>query len=503
MLRLVDSIHRDKGIDPDILYESLEQALLSAARRKHPDVEELRVRIDRESGDIRMLDGDRPLGLMDPAEFGRIAAQTAKQIMIQRIREAERDVVYNEYEHRVGELVNGTVQRVEHGTVAVNLGRTEGIIPRQEQIFNEEYHPGDTVRCYILEVKKRGQKVLIILSRTSPHLVRKLFEQEVPEIYDHTVEIKGLVREAGHRTKIAVASSDSRVDPVGACVGVRGSRIRNIVEELNGEKIDIVRWNESPELFIQNALSPAQIDTVIFDPYDPRARVTVPDDQLALAIGRKGQNVRLSSRLTGYELDIMTIQEHADLRARGRAEIESLPGVGDAIVNSMLLSGFESFDDIVKRGAEDLQEIKGIGEVKAQELVEFAQAGIEEREAARAARQAEERAAREAAREAEREMAAEAATRMGEGSEEAGIETAVEAAAEAGAPRRTPTEEELFGPAPAPETPEAETPAPETPAEETAEETAEDEETAGEPAGEAEAETTPEESEAVDESDKE
>jgi N utilization substance protein A len=393
MLRLVDSIHRDKGIQKDVLFESLEQALLSAARRKYPDVEELRVRIDREEGDIRLLDGDRPLAEMNPDEFGRIAAQTAKQVMIQRIREAERDVVYDEYEHRLGELVNGSVQRVEHGTVVVTLGRTEGIIPRQEQIFNEEYHPGDSIRCYILEVKKRGQKVLIILSRTSPELVRELFEQEVPEIYDHTVEIKGLVREAGHRTKIAVASSDSRVDPVGACVGVRGSRIRNIVEELNGEKIDIVRWNENAEIYIQNALSPAQIDQVIFDPLEPRAKVIVPEDQLSLAIGRKGQNVRLSSRLTGYDLDVMTVQEHAELRARGREEIESLPGVGDSLVNTLLLNGFESFEDIVRRGPEALAELPGLGEAKAQRICEAAEVGIQERQAAEAEAAAAEKAA--------------------------------------------------------------------------------------------------------------
>ncbi|MBN1257788.1 MAG: transcription termination factor NusA, partial [Planctomycetes bacterium] len=332
-----------------------------------------------------------------------IAAQTAKQVMIQRIREAERDVVYDEYEHRIGELVNGTVARVEHGTVTVNLGRTEGILPRKEQIFNEEYHPGDTIRCYILDVKKKGQKVLIILSRTCPELVRELFEQEVPEIFDHTVEIKGLVREAGYRTKIAVASSDSRVDPVGACVGVRGSRIRNIVDELNGEKIDIVRWNDSLEVYIQNSLSPAQIDTVIFDPEAPRAKVIVPDDQLSLAIGRRGQNIRLSSRLTNIELDVLTVEEHSEWRTLGRAEIESLPGIGDTIVNTLLMSGFECFEDILKKGAEGLIAIKGIGEKKAEEILAFAKKGIEkrkERDAVRAA-EAEAEAKAEAASKAE------------------------------------------------------------------------------------------------------
>jgi N utilization substance protein A len=313
---------------------------------------------------------------MHPSEFGRIAAQTAKQIMIQRIREAERDVVYGEYEGKQGELVNGTIQRIDHGTVVVNLGRAEGIIPRQEQIFNEGYQPGSTVRCYINEVRKKGQRVMIILSRTSAEFVRKLFEQEVPEIFDHTVEIKGLVREAGYRTKIAVSTSDTRIDPVGSCVGVRGSRIRNIVDELNGEKIDIVRWNEDPDVFIQNSLSPAEIEAVFFDDDALQAKVVVPDDQLSLAIGRKGQNVRLSSRLTGWNLSVMTVYEHSLLRAQGHREIESLPGVGEGTVNNLFINGFESFDDVISKGVEGLTGIKGIGEKKAEEIVAFAEENI-------------------------------------------------------------------------------------------------------------------------------
>ncbi len=378
-LRHIDSLHREKGIDREQLIESIETALVSAARKRFPNIEELRVRIDRESGVIRLMDGDIPFDEMDPATFGRIAAQTARQVMIQRIREAESDVVYEEFIARVGTIVNGTIQRVERGTVICNIGKSDGILPRQEQIPSENYRPNERIRAYVTQVRKKGNKVIIILSRTHPDLVRELFELEVPEIYEHIVEIKGLVREPGYRTKIAVTSSDSRVDAVGACVGVRGSRIRNIVEELGGEKIDIVRWNEVPELFIRNALSPSEIDHIEFDRANQRARVIVPDDQLSLAIGRKGQNVRLSSRLTGWNLDIMTVNQHAAWREKGRQEIASLPGVGEAMINNMFIAGFESFRDIMELGIEKLMDIKGIGEKKAQEIYNFAVEGYRKR----------------------------------------------------------------------------------------------------------------------------
>ncbi len=379
-LRNIDSLHREKGIDREQLIESIETALVSAARKRYPNIEELRVRIDRETGVIRLMDGDIPFDEMDPAAFGRIAAQTARQVMIQRIREAESDVVYEEFIARVGTIVNGTIHRVERGTVICTIGnKTDGILPRQEQIPSENYRPNERIRAYVTQVRKKGNKVIIILSRIHPDLVRELFELEVPEIYEHIVEIKGLVREPGYRTKIAVTSSDSRVDAVGACVGVRGSRIRNIVEELGGEKIDIVRWNESPELFIRNALSPSEIDHIEFDRVNQRARVIVPDDQLSLAIGRKGQNVRLSSRLTGWSLDIMTVNQHSQWREKGRQEIASLPGVGDATINNMLIAGFESFRDIMELGIEKLMTIKGIGEKKAQEIYNFAVAGYSKR----------------------------------------------------------------------------------------------------------------------------
>ncbi len=390
LLRLVDSLHMEKGIDKDLLYDSLEAALFSAARKKFSNIEELRVKIDRIGGQIRLLDGDRPIGEMSPTEFGRIAAQTAKQVMIQRIREAESDVVFGEYNGKTDTLVTGVIQRLERGTVVLNIGKADGLLPRQEQIPSESYRPGERLRCYVVQVKRKGNKVIIILSRTHPSLVRELFEQEVPEIFEHIVEIKGLVREPGYRTKLAVTSSDSRVDAVGACVGVRGSRIRNIVEELNGEKIDIVRWNENPDIFIRNALSPAEIESIEFDKHRNRARVIVADDQLSLAIGRKGQNVRLSSKLTSWDLDVMTVDAHRDWRERGRAEIASLPGVGDQTINNMLIAGFESFRDIVEIGVEALTEIKGIADKKAEEIYQFALQGYQARveEEARSAAEA-------------------------------------------------------------------------------------------------------------------
>ncbi len=379
LLRLINSIHMDKGIDRELLFESLEAALVSAARKKYTDVEELRIRINRENGDLILLDGDRPLRVLEPSEFGRIAAQTAKQVMIQRIREAESEVVFEDYQEKEDTIVNGTISRVERGTVVLNIGKADGILPRQEQIPSENYRPGERLRCYVVQVRKKGNKVLIVLSRTHPTLVKELFELEVPEISEHIVEVKGLVREPGYRTKLAVYSSDSRVDAVGACVGIRGSRIRNIVEELNGEKIDIVRWHENEEIFIRNALSPAEAESIDFDRRRNRARVLVENDQLSLAIGRKGQNVRLSSKLTGWDLDIMTVDQHRQWRELGHDEIASLPGVGDQIVNNLLLTGFESFQDIVELGIDELMKIKGIAEKKAEEIYQFALDGYQQR----------------------------------------------------------------------------------------------------------------------------
>jgi len=382
LLRLVDSIHRDKGINKEILFDAIEQALLTSSRKRWGPHGDLSVKINRFTGDIEAYeDGKR----MDPGAFGRIAAQTAKQVMIQKIREAERDVIYNDYEAKIDTLVNGTVQRFDKGSIVVNLGRTEGIIPKQEQVFNEQYRPGDRIRAYVVKVQKKGQKVMIILSRTHPNLVKELFVVEVPEISDRIVEIKGIVREPGHRTKIAVHSSDMKVDPIGACVGVRGSRIRNIVEELNGEKIDIVRWNDSQDLFIRNALSPAEISAVELDRETQRARVIVPEDQLSLAIGKKGQNVRLTAKLTHWHIDIMTEEQAKRVRDLERAEIYKIPMLPQGVAEKFLLAGLTSLKAILYKGPEFIGTMYGLTDDDAQALMEYCRKRDEEMAGERAA----------------------------------------------------------------------------------------------------------------------
>ncbi len=312
LLRLVDTIHRDKEIDKEVLFEGLEQALLTAARKKYGALENLRVRIDRETGEVRAYGGDEKIL---PIDLGRIAAQTAKQVIIQKIREAEAEVLFGEYDKYRGQLVNGQVQRVEPGgTIVVNLGKTEAYLPRHEQVRGENYRVGDRIRAYVVEVRRTPQKVKIILSRAHPELIARLFEVEVPEVAEGLIELKKLVREAGYKTKVAVESTAQKVDAIGACVGVRGTRIRNIIDEIGGEKIDIIRWNDSIEVLLMNSLKPAQVDSITLFPDQNRALVIVAEDQLSLAIGRKGQNVRLASKLVGWDIDIMT---EAEARQRG------------------------------------------------------------------------------------------------------------------------------------------------------------------------------------------
>ncbi len=308
ILRIVDSIHRDRNIDKEIVFRGIEAALLLAAKKHYEQEEGLSIEIDRTSGAIKALKDGEPI---HPEELGRIAAQIAKQIITQKIREAERDVIFADYEGRIETLVSGTVQRMEGSSIIINLGRAEGILPRREQVFSENYRIGEPIRALVIEVRKAGTQVRIVLSRTHREFVRRLFELEVPEISENIVQIKGLFREPGHRTKIAVASSDAKVDSVGACVGVRGSRIRNIVDKLNGEKIDIVRWSDSPAQFIVNALKPAEVESVELDEAARKALVIVGDDQLSLAIGKRGQNVRLASKLTGWEIDVTSAAEIA------------------------------------------------------------------------------------------------------------------------------------------------------------------------------------------------
>jgi len=399
LLRLVDTISRDKNIEKELIYEDIETAMVSAARKAYDIDDEVAVRIDRLSGDIvASVNG----AAIEMTRLGRIAAQTAKQVMIQRIREAERSSIFDEYSERVGTVVTGTVSRFEGGALLVNLGRTEGYIPRSEQIPGETHHPGERVRGMILDVHESTHQVKIVLTRTHPDYIRRLFELEVPEVADRIIEIRALAREAGYRTKVAVASIDMKVDAVGACVGVRGSRIRNIVDELGGEKIDIVRWNESSQILIGNALKPAEIQEVALCFELGRATVVVAEDQLSLAIGKRGQNVRLAARLTGWDIDISTPAEYNKGLDDMMSTLRELEGVEDVLLDKLLAMGIISLMDVKEVGAEPLIKELSLTEEVAAAVVQAAVEGVvrlaAEAEAAKAA--AAEEAARVAAEEA-------------------------------------------------------------------------------------------------------
>ena len=321
LVRIVDSIHRDRDIDKEIIFDGIETALVSAVKKRAEDADSVVISINRDSGAIEAsADGRR----IDPEELGRIAALTAKQVIMQKIREAERDVVFLDFEKKQDQLLTGVVQRVEGPNVIVNLGKTEGLLPLRERIDGETYHPGDRLKFYVVDVKKQGQKVRILLSRTHPELIKTLFEMEVPEISEGIIEIKGIAREAGQRAKIAVLSNEMRVDCVGACVGVRGARIKSIVNELNGEKIDIVEWSEDLLTYIANALKPAEGALISLNNKTHAARVTLPQDQLSLAIGKRGQNVRLASKLTGWDIDIVSSEAEEEYEKYGGKAFEEM-----------------------------------------------------------------------------------------------------------------------------------------------------------------------------------
>jgi transcription termination/antitermination protein NusA len=376
LVRIVDSIHRDKNISKDILFEGIQSALTTAARKHYPEAAEIEVRIDPDSGAIEATkDGAK----MDPSELGRIAAQTAKQVIIQKIREAERDSLFDEFEDQRSDLVTGTVQRFEGGAVIVNLGKTDAILPRSEQIPGESYHPNERIRAIILDVRKVGQRVKIILSRTHPDFVRRLFELEIPEIADQIIAIRALAREAGYRSKVAVTSIDTKVDAVGACVGVRGTRIKNIVDELGGERIDIVRWNESLQVLIPNALQPAEIDEVMLCHLLGRGIVLVRDDQLSLAIGRRGQNVRLASKLVGWDIEIMTAEELEEVIEKAVKAFEKIDGVDVELAERLVEQGILSYDDLSVMEISDLvNTIEGMTEEQTVEIVARAEVLAEE-----------------------------------------------------------------------------------------------------------------------------
>jgi N utilization substance protein A len=371
LLRIVDGIARDKNIEREQVYTDVEQAIASALRKQFntEDTSEFTVTLERGTGDISVSRGGETIPL---SALGRIAAQTAKQVMIQLIRQDERGSIYEEFKDRVGTIVTGTIARFEGGTMIINLGRVEGIMPRSEQIPGESHQQGERIQALILEVRDTPAAVKIIMSRSHPELIRRLFEREVPEVGERTIEIKALAREPGHRTKIAVSSIDTKVDAVGACVGVRGSRIKNIVDELGGEKIDIVRWNESSQILIQNALKPAEVAEVSLCFELGRATVVVNEDQLSLAIGKRGQNVRLAARLTGWDVDILTPAEFQAGVQRLETCLKSIEGFPVDQIDKVIALGMIDVRDIEEVGAGPLVEELGIPEEVVNRAVEKA-----------------------------------------------------------------------------------------------------------------------------------
>jgi len=422
LLQVADAVARDKGIDRDEVIQAMESAIQKAGRSKYGHDYDIRATIDRKTGEIKLaryievveevedenvqMPADDPrakeAGLavgeflvdpLPPIDFGRIAAQTAKQVIVQRVRDAERMRQFMEFQNRSGEIVNGLVKRVEFGNVYVDLGRAEALLRRDELIQREAFRVGDRVRAYIMAVRQEPRGPQIFLSRTHPQFMAKLFAQEVPEIYDGIIEIKSVARDPGSRAKIAVVSNDSSIDPVGACVGMRGSRVQAVVGELQGEKIDIIQWSQDPATFIVNALAPAEVTKVVLDEETNRIEVVVPDDQLSLAIGRRGQNVRLASQLTGWDIDILTEQEESERRqeevkSRSQMFIDALD-VDDVIAHLLVAEGFTSVEEVAFVPAQDLGDIEGFDDEIAVELQSRAQTYLEDRDRAASERRVE------------------------------------------------------------------------------------------------------------------
>jgi len=396
--KVLDQVSREKGVDQTVLIGALEEAVKAAARKKYGNEYDLEVIYNDEMGEVEAfefkevvenvenenlqisyeealeLDPETEIGdslgiKMDPDTFGRIAAQSAKQVIMQRLKEAERDIVYDDFIDRRGEIVNGIVQRFDRGSIIVNLGRAEAELPHKEQIPRESYKQGDRIRAYILDVRKISRGPQIILSRTHPNIVAILFENEVPEISEGIVQIMQVAREPGGRAKIAVTSKDSDVDPVGACVGMKGRRVQAVVQELRGEKIDIVTWDPDSAKFICNALAPAEITRVIVDEDNHSMEVVVPDDQLSLAIGKRGQNVRLAAKLTGWRLDVVGETKYNETLKDGYRSLLDLTGVGEKTATELYDSDFRSARDVAVSTVEDLTVVKGISEEKAEALI--------------------------------------------------------------------------------------------------------------------------------------
>ncbi|MEE2705375.1 MAG: transcription termination factor NusA [Pseudomonadota bacterium] len=414
LIQVVDNVARDKAIEREEVFMIMEQAIQKAGRSKYGQEKDIRASIDRKTGEIRLARylevvddtgiiedentqiylknaikkqkelavGEFLIDPLPPIDFGRISSQMAKQVIVQRVREAERARQYEEYKSRAGEIVNGQVKRVEFGNVVVDLGRAEAILRRDELIPREHFKTGDRVRAYILDVREELRGPQIFLSRTCPEFMGMLFSQEVPEIYDGIIDIKGVARDPGSRAKIAVISKDNSIDPVGACVGMRGSRVQAVVNELQGEKIDIIQWNDDPATFVVNALAPAEVSKVVLDEDSGRIEVVVPDDQLSLAIGRRGQNVRLASQLTGWVIDILTEDQESarrqeEFHTRSQNFIESLD-VDEVIAHLLVTEGFTSIEEVAFVPNEELISIEGFDEEIAAELKARSQAYLDE-----------------------------------------------------------------------------------------------------------------------------
>src|ERR1017187_8109040 len=414
LLQIADAVAREKSIDRGIVIAAMEDAIAKAARARYGSETDVHAEIDAKKGELRLsrhmlvvdvvenssnqislIDaqranpgaqvGDTIADTLPPLEYGRIAAQSAKQVIVQKVREAERDRQYQEYKDRIGDIVNGIVKRVEYGNVVVDLGRGEAIVRRDEMLPREVFRNGDRIRAYIYDVRREPRGPQIFLSRTHPQFTAKLFAQEVPEIYDGIVEVKAVARDPGSRAKIAVISRDSSVDPVGACVGMRGSRVQAVGDELQGEKIDIIPWSADIATFVVNALAPAEVAKVVLDEDKERIEVVVPDQQLSLAIGRRGQNVRLASQLTGWDIDILTEQEeserrHAEFESRTKIFVEALNL--DEVVGQLLASeGFGSIEELALVDQKELASIEGFDDDTARELQERAKEYLDKLEA--------------------------------------------------------------------------------------------------------------------------
>ncbi|MFT9059937.1 MAG: transcription termination factor NusA [Acetobacter orientalis] len=413
LLLVADAVSREKGIDRDEVLEAMEQAIQKAGRAKYGHEKDIRATIDRRTGEVRLSrwtevvenaeneETQIPLAIarkfqpeikageylvdpLPPIDFGRIAAQTAKQVIVQRVREYERKRQYNEFKDRVGEIVNGTVKRTEYGNLMVEIGSAEALLRRDELIARETFRNSDRVRAYIYDVRDEPRGPQIFLSRTHPAFLAKLFAQEVPEIYDGIIEIKAVARDPGSRAKMAVVSRDASIDPVGACVGMRGSRVQAVVAELQGEKIDIIPWSPQAATFVVNALAPAEVSKVVMDEEAGRVEVVVPDEQLSLAIGRRGQNVRLASQLTRWDIDILTEAEESErrqeeFRRRTNLFVEALD-VDDVIASLLVTEGFHSIEELAYADPDELIGIEGFDESVVSELVQRAEAYLVKQE---------------------------------------------------------------------------------------------------------------------------